>query len=533
MTETTQGSQQASGFVTQLRDIESNSNLPLLHLIYIHGFQGDDTSFQSFPLHLQEHLSHILSENAAKYPFRIQSSLYPTYKSIKHLSYATNNFLEWLKTQPPGPVILLGHSMGGLLAAEAALDSSNAHRKAGGKPKRIVGIVAFDVPFLGMHPHVVISGLASLLPKGDSSDDESKKKTPPTSPLPQTEVSPARRTQEAHGSAEARPDITRASSSVTDDWEKFKTKINNRRNPRSPGAEEDPYLDVPGRNGSRSPSPTLSARSASPGPSSAASTRSSNRSSLLSGRRSPLLAKALDVASPYISQATSYIQARADDPIARWVLKHTSSTSSEGLVKASKRWVLERMQFGGCMFDPSELKERYEKLLKWGNEGGGIWVNYYTVTDPKALAKREREREREKERDTALIQSGLQPPEESEEEAQKKRAKLKKSKEAQAKGVEEEDRELEKEKGHHFNMLPSSSVFVQAGRNVFPGRVSNDPLDSWPRVIISGAGDEVEAHCGLFMPKMNLDYDGFVRTVGQGILGWCEQDAEGWGLNGS
>lgn len=48
--------------------------------------------------------------------------------------------------------------MGGLLIAEAALDPSPVAR-------RIIGLLAFDTPYMGMHPHVVISGIASLLPK--------------------------------------------------------------------------------------------------------------------------------------------------------------------------------------------------------------------------------------------------------------------------------------------------------------------------------------------------------------------------------
>ena len=69
-----------------------------------------------------------------------------------------------LNKQPPGPVILFAHSMGGLLAAEAATQC-----------RRIVGLVAFDVPYLGMHPHVIISGIASLLPKDVQKHRKSEK----------------------------------------------------------------------------------------------------------------------------------------------------------------------------------------------------------------------------------------------------------------------------------------------------------------------------------------------------------------------
>lgn len=61
----------------------------------------------------------------------------------------------------------MGHSMGGLLAADAATDTYD-------KAQRIIGMVAFDTPYLGMHPHVVVSGIASLFQK----DEEGHKKKP-------------------------------------------------------------------------------------------------------------------------------------------------------------------------------------------------------------------------------------------------------------------------------------------------------------------------------------------------------------------
>jgi hypothetical protein len=93
--------------------------------------------------------------------------------------------------------------MGGLLAAEAATDlSNNPDQHPGAKPKRIVGMIAFDTPYLGMHPHVVISGLASLLPKGNGEENPQKQKTT--------------KAMNDH------PKVKIVDERVTDDWEEFK-----------------------------------------------------------------------------------------------------------------------------------------------------------------------------------------------------------------------------------------------------------------------------------------------------------------------
>lgn len=58
-----------------------------------------------------------------------------------------------MKNLAPGGVILCGHSMGGILTAEVAFAAP---------PGRVIGLISFDVPYLGMHPRVVIR-LASLI----------------------------------------------------------------------------------------------------------------------------------------------------------------------------------------------------------------------------------------------------------------------------------------------------------------------------------------------------------------------------------
>lgn len=52
----------------------------------------------------------------------------------------------------------MGHSMGGILAAEVVL-----RRNAAGRSRhRILGILSFDTPFLGIHPGVITTGIGSL-----------------------------------------------------------------------------------------------------------------------------------------------------------------------------------------------------------------------------------------------------------------------------------------------------------------------------------------------------------------------------------
>ena len=130
-------------------------------LVYIHGFMGNETSFQSFPAHVHNLLTVKLDGSHV-----VHTKIYPKYKSRKAIEFARDAFGEWLKPHegPDTDVVLLGHSMGGLLSAEVALLEEH----------RILGTINFDTPFLGMHPGVIASGLGSLF------------RPPPDSPAPQS-----------------------------------------------------------------------------------------------------------------------------------------------------------------------------------------------------------------------------------------------------------------------------------------------------------------------------------------------------------
>lgn len=117
--------------------------------IYVHGFMGNETSFRSFPAHVHNLLAVLLGASHA-----VHTKVYPRYRSRQNITVARDDFSRWLAPHEGDntDVVLLGHSMGGLVCAEVALLFKH----------RIVGTVNFDVPFLGMHPGVIKSGLASI-----------------------------------------------------------------------------------------------------------------------------------------------------------------------------------------------------------------------------------------------------------------------------------------------------------------------------------------------------------------------------------
>ena len=63
---------------------------------------------------------------------------------------------------PDTDVILIGHSMGGILTAEVALMPTQDNSRPQPLQHRILGTLSFDVPYLGMHPSVVKTGLSSI-----------------------------------------------------------------------------------------------------------------------------------------------------------------------------------------------------------------------------------------------------------------------------------------------------------------------------------------------------------------------------------
>jgi pimeloyl-ACP methyl ester carboxylesterase len=89
-----------------------------LLIVYIHGFMGNDSSFRSFPAHVHSYLKETLQETHV-----VHSKIYPRYKTYKAIDVARDNFSKWLEPHesPKTDIVLIGHSMGGLLAADIVL----------------------------------------------------------------------------------------------------------------------------------------------------------------------------------------------------------------------------------------------------------------------------------------------------------------------------------------------------------------------------------------------------------------------------
>ena len=72
------------------RDSTDGNGKRTLLLVYIHGFMGNETSFQSFPAHVHNLLTVKLADTHV-----VHTKIYPKYKSRKAIEFARDGFSEW------------------------------------------------------------------------------------------------------------------------------------------------------------------------------------------------------------------------------------------------------------------------------------------------------------------------------------------------------------------------------------------------------------------------------------------------------
>jgi len=146
----------------------------LLLVVFIHGFKGTNATFRSFPGRLAQMLSGSINNMAT------ECISFPEYKTKGQLVAVVHGFSEWLRNLVrakeaaygcigKAKVVLCGHSMGGLIAADALrlFVQSRQHPNAPLWP-RIIACLGFDTPFLGLHPHLIDQGVVGMSAVADA-----------------------------------------------------------------------------------------------------------------------------------------------------------------------------------------------------------------------------------------------------------------------------------------------------------------------------------------------------------------------------
>ncbi|KAI6382586.1 hypothetical protein MCOR25_000589 [Pyricularia grisea] len=332
-----------------------------LLVVYIHGFMGNDTSFQRFPAHMHEFLRESLAETHA-----VHTKIYPRYKTYRTIDVATENFSRWLSPHegPTTDVVLVGHSMGGLLAADVVLLPAPGVQ-GGGRGRRrhrILGTVSLDSPFLGLHPGIITAGIASLFRK-----------------------SPEPPGKDAWAEAEQRGRLGAAPSTPN-----FPAL--------SPSSSLSPEPSLHGDVSDLSPAP--SGASSSTGASyfqSNASQGTVGSSSNGSGKQNAL-PSALD---SIISIGRSATAVGKSDPHYNppffndvqfkdrgffrnvWHFAQKRKLEGENLIDAATDHIVRHLQFGKCLADLKGLHARYDAIRALEDEGIETrvrFVNYYTAS---------------------------------------------------------------------------------------------------------------------------------------------------------
>lgn len=167
-----------------------------LLLCFIHGFKGDEKTFGT-NYAFTEHLRALVARDLPK--IEVKVLVYPTYDTRGDLNECVNRFRDWLmervidlevESGTPSPTIdpsvrtiIIGHSMGGIVAAETAIaltsehpihgstdaskedkeDATTAPSERPSTPNGLMfpyvqGVLAFDTPYLGISPGVVAHG---------------------------------------------------------------------------------------------------------------------------------------------------------------------------------------------------------------------------------------------------------------------------------------------------------------------------------------------------------------------------------------
>ncbi|KAJ3070818.1 hypothetical protein HDU98_006184 [Podochytrium sp. JEL0797] len=130
------------------------SPLPTL-LVFVPGFLGNETSFATFPADVAFSLCSIAGAQR-----KVETKMFPAFDCKDSSGAAVANLVGWMNTNAScreySTVVILAHSMGGLLAVDA-------HRQIRPTICNIIAIFTFDSPFFGLHTSHTITDVPTSL----------------------------------------------------------------------------------------------------------------------------------------------------------------------------------------------------------------------------------------------------------------------------------------------------------------------------------------------------------------------------------
>ncbi|KAM3588979.1 hypothetical protein VKS41_001410 [Umbelopsis sp. WA50703] len=140
-----------------------------LLLVFVHGFRGSEASFYDFPDSVRTVLTNSLQID-------VDAVVYPSYRTQGNLKQAVDGLSAWLidETQKREAeikrlggngqvlVVLMAHSMGGIVSAETILhfqppdtESQKTSYSLSRTRPNIIGLIAYDTPYYSLNHNVV------------------------------------------------------------------------------------------------------------------------------------------------------------------------------------------------------------------------------------------------------------------------------------------------------------------------------------------------------------------------------------------
>ncbi|ORX46218.1 hypothetical protein BCR36DRAFT_332223 [Piromyces finnis] len=127
-------------------------------IVYVHGFLGSKKTFHEFP--------DIIKDKLKLYNVEVYNKIFPAFDTNGVFEDFVNMIISWLYSQEIiHPIILMGHSMGGILNADVYRKISKGDvspELKDKKPPKIVGVFGFDTPYFGLSSSVAGGGVRKL-----------------------------------------------------------------------------------------------------------------------------------------------------------------------------------------------------------------------------------------------------------------------------------------------------------------------------------------------------------------------------------